>query len=238
MKVAAVAGEPCPRPLADRWAAVCTFYNACGPTEVTIVNTMKRHDPSAMRLTIGRPTPNNTVYVLDEEGRPQPIGESGEMWAGGDCVSAGYLGDPALNAERYAPDPFLGGGRRMFRTRDLGRWTPEGELEHLGRTDDQVKVRGFRVELDSVSAVLEACPGVAQAVTLKLDDRNLVAFVAPGHLDPGDVRHAVATELPYYCVPVAIHALAEFPRTSRGKIDKAALLRLAAERNAIGSQAS
>ncbi len=73
------------------------------------------------------------------------------MWAGGDCVSAGYLDNPALNAERYAPDPFLGGGRRMFRTRDLGRWTPDGELEHLGRTDDQVKVRGFRVELDSVS---------------------------------------------------------------------------------------
>ena len=85
------------------------------------------------------------------------IGETGEMWAGGDCVSAGYLHNPALNAERYAPDPFLGNGRMMFRTRDLGRWTPDGELEHLGRTDDQVKVRGgFRVELDSVSTVLES----------------------------------------------------------------------------------
>lgn len=150
VKVVAVAGEPCPRPLADRWARRCTFYNGCGPTETTIVNTMQRHYPDAALLTIGRPTPNNTVYVLDEQRRPCAIGEVGEMWAGGACVSSGYLDNPGLNAERYAPDPFLRGGRKMFRTRDLGCWTVDGELEHLGRTDDQVKIRGFRVELDSV----------------------------------------------------------------------------------------
>ncbi|GAB3502461.1 amino acid adenylation domain-containing protein [Amycolatopsis cihanbeyliensis] len=223
----AVAGEPCPRPLADRWARLCTFHNACGPTETTIVNTMQRHEPGALRLTIGRPTPNNTVYVLDEHRRPCPIGETGEMWAGGAGVSAGYLDNPRLNAERYAPDPFLPGNRLMFRTRDLGRWTPDGELEHLGRTDDQVKVRGFRVELDSVSAALEVVPGCTRAATIKLDDRTLVSFVQPTAVDPVEAAAAVAAALPYYCVPARVYPLPALPSTSRGKIDKAALLRIA-----------
>ncbi|GAB3998536.1 hypothetical protein GCM10029992_24620 [Glycomyces albus] len=188
---------------------------------------MQRHRPGAERLTIGRPTPNNTVYILDERRDPLPIGEVGEMWAGGDCVSAGYLADPALNAERYAPDPFLGGGRMMFRTRDLGRWTDDGELEHLGRTDDQVKVRGFRVELDSVSAVLESVPGCARAATVKFDDRTLVSFVEPASVDPVLARDAVAATLPYYCVPDAVRAVDALPVTGRGKIDKSALSRLA-----------
>ncbi|MGW0762242.1 amino acid adenylation domain-containing protein [Streptomyces sp. NPDC002814] len=233
VRTVAVAGEPCPRPLADAWAARAAFHNCCGPTETTIVNTMRRHDPADPLLTIGRPTPNNTVYVLDAARRPLPIGEIGEMWAGGDCVSAGYLGDDRLNAERYAPDPFLGGGRRMFRTRDLGRWTPDGELEHLGRTDDQVKVRGFRVELDSVSSVLESVPGCRRAVTLKRDARTLVSFVCPADVDPGTARGAVADALPYYCVPDEVLPLPVLPETDRGKIDKTALLRMAEERMAV-----
>ncbi|WP_328338363.1 amino acid adenylation domain-containing protein [Streptomyces violaceus] len=232
VRTVAVAGEPCPRPLADRWARQAAFHNCCGPTETTIVNTMSRHDPHAPLLTIGRPTPNNTVYVLDADRRPLPVGETGEMWAGGDCVSAGYLGNDALNAERYAPDPFLGGGRRMFRTRDLGRWTPDGRLEHLGRTDDQVKVRGFRVELDSVSSVLEAA-GCARAVTLKRDARTLVSFVCPADVDPDAARRAVADALPYYCVPEQVLPLADLPGTDRGKVDKQALLRMIEERLAV-----
>ena len=233
VRTVAVAGEPCPRPLADRWARQAAFFNCCGPTETTIVNTMSRHEGSAPLLTIGRPTPNNTVYVLDADRRPLPIGEVGEMWAGGACVSAGYLGDDALNAERYAPDPFLGGGRRMFRTRDLGRWTPGGELEHLGRTDDQVKVRGFRVELDSVSSVLEAAAGCTRAVTLRRDARTLVSFVCPADVDPDAARRAVADALPYYCVPEQVLPLALLPETDRGKVDKQALLHMIEERVAV-----
>jgi amino acid adenylation domain-containing protein len=237
VRTVAVAGEPCPRSLADKWARTAEFHNCCGPTETTIVNTMRRHHPGA-NLTIGRPTPNNTVYVLDAARRPCPIGTAGEMWAGGDCVSAGYLANPALNAERYAPDPFLGGDRLMFRTRDLVRWTPDGELEHLGRTDDQVKVRGFRVELDGVSAVLEAVPGCERAVTLKLDERTLVSFVSPAGVDTAAARDAVATALPYYCVPEAVHALDRLPETPRGKVDKAALHRIASDRvETVGGRA-
>ncbi len=241
VKVVALAGEPCPQPLADRWASFCNFYNACGPTETTIINTLQ-HYKGTGRLTIGKPTPNNMVYVLDEAGQLCGPGEQGEMWAGGDCVTAGYLGNPALTAERYRLDPFLGQGRMMFRTRDLGRWTDEGELEHLGRVDDQVKVRGFRVELDSVSAALESTSGCERAVTLKFDNRNLVAFVYPASTDVDAARRRCEERLAYYCVPSMILPVDEIPLTSRGKVDKRLLLeraqahhaqRVAAEQEAV-----
>jgi D-alanine--poly(phosphoribitol) ligase subunit 1 len=220
--VAAVAGERCPVSLARTWASFCAFHNSCGPTEVTIVNTLVRYR-NGHELTIGRPLPNTTVYVLDEQLRPLPIGEVGELWAGGACVTAGYLDNDRLNAERYRPDPFLGGGHRMFRTRDLGRWTASGELEHHGRTDDQVKVHGFRVELDAVTAALELAPGVRQATTV-LRDGELVAFVAPAGVDHDRVRRSVAAVLPYYCVPSLVVPVDGLPMTSRGKVDKRLLL--------------
>ncbi len=229
VKVAAVAGEPCPHPLAETWGSFCTFYNSCGPTETTIINTAQHYDPAIGRLTIGTPTPNNTVYVLDEHRRPCVIGEVGEMWAGGDCVTAGYLANPELTAERYASDPFLGEGRMMFRTRDLGRWTEDGELEHHGRTDDQVKIRGFRVELDSVSAALESVPGATHGVTLKYDDRTLVGFVSPGDIDVDAARRQVAASLPYYCTPSLVIAVDDMPMTSRGKVDKRSLMAMASK---------
>ncbi len=224
VKTVAVAGEPCPRPLADAWSRRCRFYNCCGPTETTIVNTMSLHDKDSEPLCIGGPTPNNTVYVLDENRQPCKIGETGEMWAGGDCVTLGYLDNDELNAERYADDPFLGNGQQMFNTRDLGRWCENGELEHLGRTDDQVKIRGFRVELDSVSAVLENEPNCSRAVALKYDDRTLVAFMMPATVDTEAAKAAVCNKLPYYCVPETIRGLDELPFTPRGKIDKRKLL--------------
>ena len=158
------------------------------------------------------------------------------MWAGGDCVSAGYIGNEELTNERYRPDPFLGNGRMMFRTRDLGRWTPDGDLEHFGRTDDQVKVRGFRVELDSVSAALESAPNCVRAATLKLDSRHLVGFVSPQTVDTELASDAVAADLPYYCVPKFILALEALPLTSRGKIDKRKLLKMAQEHDQQLSQ--
>jgi len=227
IKVVAVAGEPCPRSLADKWAEFAAFYNSCGPTEVTIVNTAVRHHTWSEVLSIGKPTPNNTVYILNEEMKPCAIGEVGEMWAGGDCVSTGYLKNDQLNQERYAPDPFLGNGRRMFRTRDLGRWLENGELEHLGRTDDQVKIRGFRVELDSVSTILESVPHCTHAATLKFDDQSLVAFVTPKTVDVNQAIKAIEKALPYYCVPAMVIPMDEFPITSRGKVDKRTLMELA-----------
>ncbi len=229
VKVAAVAGEPCPRPLADRWSAFCRFYNSCGPTETTIINTALVHRPDKPVLSIGKPTPNNTVYILDDCLKPLPIGEKGEMWAGGDCVTLGYLKNRELTSDRYRPDPFRP-GQMMFRTRDLGRWTDDGELEHFGRVDDQVKIRGFRVELDGVSSVLETAGCCGQAVTLKYDDRTLVCFISPGDACPERARTTVAEQLPYYCTPALVMPLNSLPRTARGKIDKRLLLQLAGER--------
>lgn len=226
IQTAAVAGEPCPRPLADTWSSFCRFYNSCGPTETTIINTAEPHYPGKETLSIGRPTPNNTVYILDDNLRPVAIGEKGEMWAGGDCVTAGYLANPELTRERYRPDPFRP-GHMMFRTKDLGRWTPTGELEHFGRVDDLVKIRGFRVELDGVSNTLEATEGCDQAVTLKYDNRNLVAFVSPATVDINTAAKTVQDKLPYYCSPTLILAMDELPRTARGKLDKRLLLKLA-----------
>jgi amino acid adenylation domain-containing protein len=233
VKVAAVAGEPCPRPLADTWSGFCTFYNSCGPTETTIINTAEPHFQDKPNLSIGRPTPNNTVYVLDDDLNPLPIGAKGEMWAGGDCVTMGYLENPDLTADRYRDDPFRP-GHKMFRTRDLGAWTEEGELEHFGRVDDLVKICGFRVELDGVSAALEASEGCEQAVTLKYDSRNLVSFISPATADPDRAAQSVTDRLPYYNKPTLVLAMDALPRTARGKIDKRLLLQMAAEEIATG----
>lgn len=227
VRTVAVAGERCPHALAEAWSRRAAFHNACGPTEVTIVNTVQHYDPRSGLLTIGRPIPNTTVYLLDEDQRPCPIGEVGEMWVGGACVTDGYLGNEELTASRYRPDPFLGGAGRMFRTRDLCRWTSDGQLEHHGRTDDQVKVRGFRVELDSVTSALERAQGCVRASTV-LHNGKLVGFVSPATVDPVQARRAVEEVLPYYCVPNLIVPVDELPMTDRGKVDRRTLLEIVA----------
>lgn len=229
VRVVAVAGERCPKSVAETWSSFCRFYNGCGPTEITIVNTMARYLPGDP-LTIGGPLPNNNVYVLGPDLQPLEIGEIGEMWAGGACVTDGYLGNPELSAERYRPDPFQPGGI-MFRTRDLARWTETGQLEVHGRTDDQVKIRGgFRVELDAINNALELASDCQQASALKIDggahDGELIAFISPGTASIEAAKQAVAAVLPYYCVPEHIFAVAELPLTGRGKVDRGALLRM------------
>ncbi len=222
-----VAGEPCPRALADKWSYKCEFINSCGPTETTIINTAANHFVDKTELTIGKPTPNNSVYILDDDLNPLPIGEVGEMWAGGDGVTSGYIGNSQLTEDRYRPDPFIGGNARMFRTRDLGKWNEKGELIHLGRTDDQVKIRGCRVELGGVTTIIESVKGCEQAVTIKLDDKNLVSFVSPKHAPLDRALKALEKNLPYYAVPKKIIAIDSVPRTSRGKADHRKLFEIA-----------
>ena len=227
LRVVAVAGETCPEALATRWRAHCMFYNGCGPTETTIVNTMHPCTGDSGRVPIGRPTPNNTVYVLDESLQPCAIGEPGELWAGGRGITRGYLDNPTLTSERYRPDPFLGGDWVMFRTRDRARWNAEGNLEHLGRVDDQVKILGFRVEPEAVSRLLEQLPDIDQAVTLKTAEDQLSAFVSPQTADVVRATQHLQQCLPYYSVPRQIIPLRRLPLTARGKIDRAPLHRLA-----------
>ncbi|KAK7046888.1 Nonribosomal peptide synthetase 12 [Favolaschia claudopus] len=220
-----VGGEPCPQALADKWARFTNFSNCCGPTEISICNTVQPHTPG-YPLSIGRPIPNTNVYVLSRDPsstRPVPIGETGCMWVGGIGVSNGYLNLPEKTGERYRPDPFIGGNALMFNTGDLGRWRSDGQLDHLGRADDQVKVKGFRVELDGVAAAMRTHDAVQNAVAL-LVNTELWGFITPSTVDLSQVRDATAAVQPYHAVPTQYLAIDEFPMTKNGKVDKRALV--------------
>ncbi|KAI1485804.1 surfactin synthetase subunit 3 [Biscogniauxia mediterranea] len=219
IKTVVVGGEPCPVALAEEWAPATNFWNICGPTEITILNTAHLHKPG-MPLTIGRPLPNTNVYVLDDNEQPVPIGKPGVMWAGGACVSAGYINLPDMTASRFKPDKFTRDGTMMFNTGDLGRWTEDGCLEPLGRKDDQVKIKGFRVELDGVSAAIESVPSVTKACALKIGENLWGFYSAPQELNLDEVRKAVGQVMPYYGVPSRWIFLSEVPLTANGKIDK------------------
>jgi len=220
-----VGGEPCPQALADKWARFTNFSNCCGPTEISICNTVQPHTPG-YPLSIGKPIPNTNVYVLSRDPsstRPVPIGQTGCMWVGGVGVSNGYINLPEKTAERYRPDPFVGGGAMMFNTGDLGRWRNDGQLDHLGRADDQVKVKGFRVELDGVAAAMRTHNAVRTAVAL-LVGTELWGFVSPSTVDLPLVRDATAAVQPYHAVPTQYLAIDDFPMTKNGKVDKRALV--------------
>ncbi|KAI1782458.1 AMP-binding protein [Ganoderma leucocontextum] len=216
IKVVATAGEPCLRALMDRWVDRVRFYNCCGPTEVTIVNSIGLCRVGE-EVAIGRPTPNNSIYVLDDEMHPVPVGEVG--------IILGYLNRPDLSAVRYRPDPFRGQDGMMYNTGDLGRMRADGRLEHLGRVDDQVKVKGFRVELDSVSATMSSCPGIISSCAL-LIGTDLHGFYAPSQIPESQVKDATSRLQPYYAVPTKFHALDSLPLTSNGKVDKQQLREL------------
>ncbi|ODA81117.1 hypothetical protein RJ55_04080 [Drechmeria coniospora] len=227
IKTVATAGEPTSQDLADLWATHATYWNCCGPTETTIVNTMSKHIPGEP-TSIGRPTANNTVYILDKQGEPVPFGEAGVMWAGGHGVSRGYVGLESKTKESYIPDPFANDGSSMYCTGDLGRWRADGNIDILGRCDDQVKVKGFRVELDGVSASLASAPGVTRATTLLIDG-EIHAFVVPSQQDVDVIMEHARKSQPYYALPTKIHQLGQFPTTANGKVDKTLLRTMAVE---------
>ncbi|KJZ77824.1 hypothetical protein HIM_03001 [Hirsutella minnesotensis 3608] len=179
-------------------------------------------------VSIGRPTPNNTVYILDDAGEPVAEGVPGVMWAGGHGVSRGYVGLQAKTSESYIPDPFLDDGSRMYCTGDLGRWRTDGSIDILGRCDDQVKVKGFRVELDGVSSSLASANGVARATAL-LVDGEIHGFVVPAEQNIDAILEHTRKFQPYYAVPVRVHQMPEFPTTANGKINKTMLRALAME---------
>ncbi|CAL9430771.1 Tyrocidine synthase 3 [Actinosynnema sp. ALI-1.44] len=196
--------------------------NMYGPTETTVE--MTDHDvvdDTVDRLPIGRPFEGAVVRVLDADLRPVPPGSTGELCVGGLPVARGYLGRPALTAERFVPDPLGPAGARLYRTGDLARLLPDGQLDFLGRNDFQVKVRGHRIEPGEVEAVLGALPGVHGALVVAHDDR-LIGYAVTDR--PGEeLRTALAERLPEHLVPSAVLALDRFPLTGNGKLDRAAL---------------
>ncbi|KRP98381.1 peptide synthetase [Pseudomonas lactis] len=201
----------------ERRFAVVNNY---GPTEATVVATSGRVRAGQV-LHIGRPIANATSYVLDAHLRPVPVGVAGELYVGGSGVARGYLNRPELTAERFLQDPFNPG--QMYRTGDLVRWLPDGNLEYLGRNDDQVKLRGVRVELGEIESRLTALDGIREAVVLVREGRLLAWFTEQRPLQIETLRAHLQAQLPEALVPVAYMRLDQLPLTANGKLDRKAL---------------
>ncbi|WP_051466502.1 non-ribosomal peptide synthetase [Actinomadura oligospora] len=226
----ATGGEVSEPEVVARWAAGRRMINVYGPTEATVAATASDPIRGRERPPIGRPVSNTRVYVLDPGLRLLPPGVPGELFVAGDGLARGYLRRPALTADRFVPCPYEPPGGRMYRTGDLVRWRPDGCLEYLGRTDDQVKVRGFRIEPREIETVLIGHPAVrAAAVVAREDrpgDRRLAAYAVlePGRdARPADLREFAAGALPDFMVPAAVVVLDELPVTPNGKVDHRAL---------------
>nr|WP_245805102.1 non-ribosomal peptide synthetase [Amycolatopsis australiensis] len=221
--VVGVGGEAVSQPLWETLRSLpgTEAYNLYGPTEAT-VDALVGRVRDAQRPVIGRPVHNARAYVLDHGLSPVPAGVPGELYLAGAGLARGYRGRPARTAERFVADPFGPPGERMYRTGDLVRWRPDGQLEYLGRTDAQVKVRGFRIEPGEIETALTRHDDVGRAVVVVREER-LVAYTTPETADPARLREFLARSLPAYLVPAAIVPLAEFPVTPNGKLDQAAL---------------
>ncbi len=211
------------------------LLNTYGITEAMAVSTSidlsVRAEPEGREVCIGRPVLNVRTYVLDGALQPVPVGVTGELHVGGEGVSRGYLDQPGLTAGRFVPDPFGSEpGQRMYRTGDLARWRPDGTLEHLGRGDAQVKVRGFRIEPGEVEAALLRHPRVHEVLVLVREDvpgdKQLVAYAVPRAgqaLDVAELKAWLSDRLPAFMVPQALVALAALPLLPNGKVDRRAL---------------
>ncbi len=227
----ALAGEVFPQPLVDALYAlphIRRVFELYGPTETTVYSTGSLRQPGTAP-TLGRPFPNEQIYILDEHLEPVPVGVHGEIYIGGDKLARGYLNRPELTAEKFIPSPFIPGGR-LYRSGDFARWRADGTIESLGRKDDQVKVRGFRIELAEVEAMLGRHPAVVECSVVARPDpgggTRLLAYAvlrAGAALAARDLRAYLQQVLPGYMVPAACIGLDKLPRTASGKIDRGAL---------------
>ncbi|MET1072629.1 MAG: non-ribosomal peptide synthetase, partial [Umezawaea sp.] len=213
-----LAGEPLSPELVRELHAhptIHALHNLYGPSEDTTYSTHAVTDPTHDRTPIGRPVDGTRAHVLDAALRPVPLGAVGELYLAGQGITRGYHARPALTAERYLPNPH--GPGRLYRTGDLVRWRPDGHLDYLGRTDNQVKIRGHRIELGEIETALRGQESVSDAVVAVKGDR-LVAYVV-GAVD----TRALATRLPNHLVPDQVVELEALPLTPNGKVDRNAL---------------
>lgn len=224
-----VAGESCPASLLS-WAQKRRMFNAYGPTETTVCATLSKPLSPGTSPAIGQPVDDASVYVLDKWLNPVPLGVPGELHVAGPALARGYLNSPDLTAEKFIPDPWGTSGSRMYGTGDRARWRPDGELEFLGRMDQQLKIRGVRIEPGEIETLLVQHPMVAKAVVIAREDQSgekrLVAYIvaAPDQVvDRTALQQYLLQKLPGYMVPSALVVLAALPLGPTGKIDRNAL---------------
>lgn len=228
MRVLIVGGEACPKDLAVRWHRPNrTVLNSYGPTETTVAATYGELFPNRP-VTIGQALPNYRCYILDEKLDPVALGVEGELYIGGPGVARGYLNRDDLTRDRFiTTERVTGEPVRLYRTGDLARFDDEGNIDYLGRADDQVKVRGYRVELSEIEAVLMQCPGVqCAAVAMWRETGQLAAYVVPRHgqqLNLGFMRETAAKRLPPYMIPATLDIIDALPLLTSGKINRKAL---------------
>ncbi|GAB77468.1 non-ribosomal peptide synthase domain TIGR01720/amino acid adenylation domain-containing protein [Austwickia chelonae] len=209
------------------------MYHGYGPAEATIgvSHVVYRGEAERRSTSIGRANPNTQLYVLDDELRPVPTGVCGELYAGGLLLGRGYVGAPSLTAARFVANPFAADGTRLYRTGDLARYRPDGTLDFLGRADNQIKIRGMRLELEDVEAGLAAHPGLRHTCVVARQNNAggtyLVGYVIPGagheKTTPDEIRDWASEHMVEYMVPAHIVVLPEFPLTANGKLDRNAL---------------
>ncbi|WP_435103793.1 amino acid adenylation domain-containing protein [Arhodomonas sp. AD133] len=226
-------GEPLSPGLRDRFFACLSaqLHHLYGPSEATIdaAHWACRPTDEQAVVPIGRPIANTRIYLLDRYRQPVPVGAAGELHIGGAGLARGYLNRPQATAAQFIADPFADTpGERLYRTGDLGRWLPDGSIEFLGRVDEQLKIRGFRVEPGEVEAVLAAHQAVRDAAVVPRENRRgeleLAAFVVAGeNIAESDLQRHAAQRLPDYMVPSTIQVLDTLPRTNNDKLDRAAL---------------
>ena len=228
LKTLAVGGEACPAGLPQKWADKVRFINAYGPTENTVCASMALCRPGMDIVPIGQPIANTRIFILDDQQQLQPPGIQGELCIAGAGLARGYLNRPELSAEKFIEIELFGKTERIYKTGDLARWLPDGNLEFLGRIDQQIKLRGFRIELGEIEALLCQYPDVKEAVANLYEtdgDKRIVAYLTSdnGNFNPDELRGWLKARLPDYMVPSHFLCLDALPLTPNGKIDRKAL---------------
>lgn len=233
LRVLLLGGEALPQPLlqAVRKSYQGPILNMYGPTETTIWSAVQSLESGENAVFIGGPIANTQIYILSPDLQHCPVQVTGELYIGGDGLARGYLGDPALTAQRFLPDPFSSvPGSRIYSTGDLGRFQKDGRIVLAGRSDQQVKIRGYRIELGDVDAALNRAPGIRTGIAVKsvAEEEELVGYLVPANdeIDLMEVRSFLRNQLPSYMIPGKLHIVDELPLTPNGKIDRASLLKV------------
>jgi amino acid adenylation domain-containing protein len=238
LRLVIVGGEKATTKAYASWASLLgrriRWINTYGPTEASIAATAyqpRADDPIPEKIPIGRPVPNVRIYLLDPKLTPVPVGTAGELHIGGAGVAQGYLNRPELTAEKFIADPFSSEpGARLYKTGDLARYLPSGDIDFIGRTDDQIKIRGFRVELGEIEFALAKHPGIREVAVVAREEvpgeKRLVAYIVTAQADAAsttELRRHLQRTLPDHMVPSTFVVLSTMPMTSNGKIDRKGL---------------